>query len=264
MKLIQALPPWARVLFYFLVLALGTVVAGTVPVLQDFWFFMLLAVILSWLFLRAEGRTLRATRLLPEKKKHWFELGGGSLAGGTLAFITFALTVSLTGDQWKWIGVLDWGTVAILFLTCLWSSIVQEFVFRGYPFQLLHRHYGGAIAQWVVAIPFALMHLHPGLNNTEIVLTILTTTLGSLFFGMAYLKTGHLALPIGLHFGWNFIQALLPRVGGDNSEALISVHGNEDHYTFWTVLAPYIAIILLGTWLCTRLKTPNASEFHQV
>lgn len=254
MTLLLRLPAWAQVLIYFVIMALATQIAGMFPFLQDFWFFMLLALSLSWLFLRSEGRTLRDTHLLPERSIHWKQAAWGTLAGGAMSLTTFFITLQLTGDQWIWAGVTDWTYIGILFLTCLWSSVVQEFAFRGYPFQTLLKHYGTLVAQAVIAIPFALMHLHPGMNAAEISLTILTTGIGSLFFGIAYIKTRHLALPIGLHLGWNFVQALFPRTIGSGEKSLITLIGNTQHYTILNTIVPYVIIMLLGILLCSRLK----------
>jgi hypothetical protein len=42
-----------------------------------------------------------------------------------------------------------------------------------------------------------------------LVLATIDTVLGAILLGLAYLRTGSLALPIGIHFGWNWAQGSL-------------------------------------------------------
>lgn len=246
MKTSLKISSWLKVVLYFLMLGLATIIAFTVPALADFWFFMLVSVMCSWLLLRTEGQTLANLNLIPRIPQHWLQLLYGTLAGIVLLLITTVVTFLLTGDTWHFNKAIDPVYILITLLSCLWSSVVQEFVFRGYPFQTMLAHYGAWKAQVFVAIPFALMHMNTGMHFQEVAVTFLTTGLGSVLFGLAYIKTRHLALPVGIHMGWNFAQSLVPRVAGSKGTTLISVSGEIQHYTFLNLTAPYVVIILIA------------------
>lgn len=238
--------PWTRVLLYFIALGLATWASGKIPALNDFWFFMLVAVCCSWLLLRIDGRSLASVHLLPVAHRHWLQGLTGMLAGCAMLLITALFTFMLTGNRWHFKAEVNGISIAIAFLVCLWSSVVQEFAFRGYPFQTLAEHYGPWVAQGAIAVPFVLMHLRYGMNATTILTIVLTTSLGSFLFGLAYIKTRHLALPVGLHLGWNFAQTLIPRTICSNKAALISVSGELQDYTFFNVVIPYVIIMLIA------------------
>ena len=238
------LPAWLKVLLYFVVLALARFIAGVIPQLNDFLFFMLIALLLSWVFLWAEGKTLKALRLIPVRCRHWRQFLYGITGGLFMLIVTAAVTIYLTGDQWQFNRLPDPVYLLVTFLAVLWSAFVQEFVFRGYPFQTLVDHYGAWKAQLIIAIPFGLMHVDGTMDLQTFLITMMTTGLGSVLFGMAYLSTRHLALPMGLHFGWNYAQALIPRTAGATGTTVISVTGNPAHYSLWNVIAPFVAVVL--------------------
>lgn len=253
--------PWIRGLLYFVIMGVAMRTAGLVPLLNDFWFFFLVSVAVTGLLLRMEGRPLSSVHLLPRNGQHWRQWIGGILTGCGLLLVTAFITLFLTGDNWRVSNSLDPVYIAIVLLTCLWSSVVQEFVFRGYPFQTMLDHYGLWKAQLFVVIPFALMHMQAGMALSEILTTALTTGLGSVLFGMAYVKTRHLALPIGLHAGWNFAQALVPRAtGGNAARTLLIVSGDSDHYNFANVVAPYVFVILIAIGVLAKMREQKEGE----
>lgn len=249
-KIIKAIPIWLKVVLYFGMLALATVIAGTIPILNDFWFFVLVAAGLSDFFLRSANRSLLSLSFLPTRRLHWRQLLLGIIIGALMLIITAIWTLYLTGDAWHF-SKADPVFIIVALGGCLWSAFAQEFVFRGYPFQALINEYGAWTAQWVIIVPFAMMHFHHGMNLHDIALTTLTTGLGSLLFGLAYLCTRHLALPIGLHLGWNFMQSLFPRTAGSNGQTLITVSGNLTRYNFTNVLMPYIVVVILSILVLT-------------
>ncbi len=97
----------------------------------------------------------------------------------------------------------------------------EELVFRGYFFQNLIAGMGLLWAIIVSSLVFGLTHL----MNPE------STILGGLLIALitpqliyAYLKTGQLWLPMGLHLGWNFFQASIFgfAASGQDSPSMIS------------------------------------------
>ena len=57
---------------------------------------------------------------------------------------------------------------------------------------------------------FAAAHWgNPGMDGGTMVAAIVDTALGAILLGLAWLRTGRLALPIGIHLGWNWTQGTL-------------------------------------------------------
>jgi len=86
-------------------------------------------------------------------------------------------------------------------------ALFEELLFRGFVFQRLVDGAGPLIAQGVMAVLFALAHWdNPGMEGATQVWATLDTALGAILLGLAFLRSGSLALPIGIHFGWNWMQ----------------------------------------------------------
>lgn len=84
---------------------------------------------------------------------------------------------------------------------------LEELVFRGFVFQRLVDGVGAWLAQPLMAAYFVLTHSQGLAGAGELQwLAGLNIFIAGLAFGMAYLATRSLALPIALHFGLNFLQ----------------------------------------------------------
>jgi membrane protease YdiL (CAAX protease family) len=242
--ILQNTPVIIKVIGYFLIMWSATLLAGAMPSLNDFWFFLLISAAVSWLLLGAEGRKISELNFVPTKKRHWIQLLAGTATGIVMLLITLAITLVLTGDAWHFNQSVSIATLVVVLLANLASAFVQEFVFRGYPFQALLQRYGLWPAQLLIAIPFGMMHLHAGMHLSDLLLTMLTTGMGSLLFGLAYYKTRNLALPVGLHFGWNYAQALIPRTTLGAAGTLGFVTGHGTHYSAYIIVGPYLLVIV--------------------
>ncbi|ATL49253.1 hypothetical protein COR50_19895 [Chitinophaga caeni] len=244
---LQKIPVWLKVVLYFFILWLSTLLAALVPALNGFVFFLLVSVALGGLFLWSEDKSIFSLQFVPKSVRHWAQFFLGTVAGCGMLVLTTAITLQLTGDHWKFADQIRTGIILMTFVNTLFSAFVQEFVFRGYPFQALIRQYGTWIAQLAILIPFGFMHFHTGMTAAQMGLTMLTTGIGSILFGLAYIKTGHLMLPIGLHFGWNFAQSLIPRAASpeNGSYGLIQITSSQHTYHTWEIIAPYLLVASL-------------------
>jgi membrane protease YdiL (CAAX protease family) len=91
--------------------------------------------------------------------------------------------------------------------TFAWVALFEETLFRGFVFQRLAHGVGGWAAQGLVAAWFAYAHWgNPGMHGATKFWATLNIGLASILLGLAYLKTRSLALPIGIHLGWNWMQ----------------------------------------------------------
>lgn len=90
------------------------------------------------------------------------------------------------------------------------AVVLEELLFRGFLFQRLLDGTGVWFSQIVLALLFAFGHWdNPGMDGITKLVASVDLALGALIFGFAYIRTRSLALPIGLHLGWNYSQGML-------------------------------------------------------
>lgn len=91
-------------------------------------------------------------------------------------------------------------------------SIIEELLARGYQLRNLAEGLNmprigpgrAIIASWVISSSlFGLLHVF---NPNATWLSTIYLMLTGVFFGLGFVLTGRLGLPIGLHFAWNFVQ----------------------------------------------------------
>lgn len=95
---------------------------------------------------------------------------------------------------------------AMVFVLLLFGAIGEELMFRGYAFQIILN-----IARpYSTILPFAVLFAaaHTG-NLHASAMPIANTFLWGIILGYAYVRSGDLWLPIGIHFGWNLALPLL-------------------------------------------------------
>lgn len=137
----------------------------------------------------------------------WFrDLAIGGLIGTMLMLIP-ALFLGITGlVSWQWnpAGSSSLSSGLLLFAGV---AIAEELLFRGFIFQRLLTGIGTWPAQLVVAAFFLMTHLNnPGMTGGVKTLASINIFLASILFGLAFLRTRSLAMPLGIHFIANWIQ----------------------------------------------------------
>lgn len=89
---------------------------------------------------------------------------------------------------------------AAVVIVLILGALAEELMFRGYPFQRLVAGVGVAGAIVVFSVLFGVVHLsNPGASVWGLINTVAIGVL----FALAYLRTGALWLPWGIHFAWN-------------------------------------------------------------
>ncbi len=111
----------------------------------------------------------------------------------------------------------SWATLVFYLALLAVAAVGEELIFRGYAFQLLVQHLGPFATVLPVAVIFGLAHAS---NPHSSLLGIFNTILWGVILGFAFLRSRDLWLPIGLHFGWNFV---LPLFGVNLSGLTIDV-----------------------------------------
>ena len=113
-----------------------------------------------------------------------------------------------------------WSGFSILLI----AAITEELFFRGFLFQRLIQAFGNWPAQLIVAFLFLLTHINnPGMTGVLKTLASINIFIASIMFGIAYIKTASLAMPIGIHFMANFMQGTVLGFGvsGDKDPSLL-------------------------------------------
>lgn len=206
----------------------------------------------AWIFLRLERAPLASLGLLPNRVfLGRFALG---LLGGVVLLALLAGAVWLGGGYHleRVAGVSVWILLkgAWVFLAV---ALFEEVLFRGYAFQRAIRGMGPRAAQLVFALLFCLVHLsNDGMNGATMVVALLNIFLASLMLGYCYLRSGSLALPIGVHMGWNWAQSSLGFAGsGNTSKGFWTPVYHEQTSTWLTggafgLEASVLGIVVLG------------------
>ena len=161
------------------------------------------------LFLRAEDQPLASVGLRLDRRwgRQWL---AGILAGAAIMLVTALL--AWLGGGFRLVRVPAVGPAQLLSgaVVFLGVALAEELQFRGYLFQRLIEGLGPWGAQLLLAILFALDHWgNPGMTGATRAWASLNIGLAGILLGLCYLRTRSLALPIGLHLGWNWTQGCL-------------------------------------------------------
>ena len=135
------------------------------------------------------------------------EFAWGSALGLTMLAVVTALmmaagVVTLQLDPARSVGGVMWGLYAFA-----WAALLEELLFRGFVFQRLVDGIGARGAVAGMAALFAAGHWsNPGMEGAARIIGTVDIALAAVMLGLAWLRTRSLALPLGLHLGWNWAQ----------------------------------------------------------
>jgi uncharacterized protein len=166
--------------------------------------------VLTWAVTRIEHRSLASVGLrLDQTFVVQFLLG---TAFGMAMIAVIALVVYLC-DGFHLVRN-DTKTVLALCsdaMTCLAIAIFEEISFRGYGYQRTVDSIGAFRATVIIGIFFTIAHLPGNLDVPPVELTVALANifLAAVLLSLCYLRTGSLALPMGIHLGWNWLQGTL-------------------------------------------------------
>ena len=194
----------------------------------------------------------------------------GTALGVGLMLVTALVILALGGFHWERNAA---GSLRVL-LGGAWIflgvAVFEELAFRGYLFQRIVRGIGKWPAQLLMAGLFALAHWqNPGMEGGTRIWASLNIALAAILLGLALLKTQSLALPVGIHLGWNWAQGSLLGFGvsGTRGQGFLSpvFHHRPEWLTGGNFgpEASVPSIIILGAaciWLAMRKTAPTAAE----
>ena len=164
----------------------------------------------------------------------------GFLIGLTLFAMYFIIIYTVAGTRWVWAPEASIGGVILVLLGFVAGSCAEELGFRGYPLRRLEKAFGLWVAQAIVAVAFIFYHVALGWPWAN---AILGTGVGSLLFGMAAIASRGLAVPIGLHAAWNFVDWA---IGGKGSAGLWMPVTEHDRSSFLPSEISFLAVTGFG------------------
>lgn len=210
-------PAWRAFLFYLAASGAYRLLLGAVPGFPLTAGLLAVLVLTSWIFLALEARSLPTLGLRPGWA--WArDYALGLAAGAGIILATASLAWAGGGfhlSRGAGAGALAQGAVFYLM-----PALSEELAFRGYIFQRVEWSLGTRGGLALMSLLFALAHLpNPGMEGWTGVLAFLNIFLAGAILGLAYLGTRSLALPMGLHLGWNWCQGALLGFGVSGTRA---------------------------------------------
>jgi uncharacterized protein len=149
-------------------------------------------------------------------RRWWTDLGFGLVLGALLLFGVLAVELAMgwanvTGSFAPSPGQPFVATILVGVVAVAAVAFGEEASYRGYPIKNLAE--GVAKARWGIVIAVVIPAIYFGLshatNENATWLSTFNIVIFGLLFGTGYVLTGELALPIGLHFGWDFVQGFV-------------------------------------------------------
>ena len=179
------------------------------PWLPTRWFSAGAVLLLTWGCLNLEGRPLVSVGLRPDAR--WArQFLAGTLGGcGIMALIAGG---AYLGGGFHLARTPGAGPAPLLLGLWLYLAVAfkEELLFRGYLFQRLEQGLGARLATALLALMFAGAHWgNPGMAGPARIWASLNIAIAAVLLSLGYLRTRSLALPIGLHLGWNWTQGVL-------------------------------------------------------
>jgi membrane protease YdiL (CAAX protease family) len=157
--------------------------------------------------LSADGASLSALGLALDRRRLG-ELSTGFVVTATLFLAVAAVQSAMVGATWQFTGTR--GLAGALFDLPLVLCLVlgEELLFRGAALRSLRAIAGDRWAIGLTAMAFGAYHvLGTHYWAMGLAFQFLMPAIGGLLFAWAAVRSGGLALPIGLHLGGNWVQA---------------------------------------------------------
>jgi membrane protease YdiL (CAAX protease family) len=233
----------------------------------------------GWLMLRFIDRRPFVSIGLKLSSNASKELLQGTLLGSGMMSIIFVIEYSMgiVHIEFRDMTILQGG---VIFLNSLLLYITvgygEEFLFRGYVFQIFVEGTNKIIATLTIALIFAFAHSK---NPNVSLFGLINVGLAGIWLSIAYFKTKALWLPIGLHISWNFFQGFVYSfpVSGTTSEkeqigkAIISgpewftggAFGPEGGALATIILIVGTLVILKWNWITTAEGFWNYEEWRE-
>jgi membrane protease YdiL (CAAX protease family) len=223
---------------------------------------------LSWLLLRLEGRRLDAIGF-DQPRRRALEFLVGFAAFGTAAALQQLALALAEGDRFVVNPTVHVRSLLDGLRFTVNSVLYEELVFRGYLLYRIARRIGDRRAVWLSAAAFGVYHWFSyGVigNPVAMVYVLLLTGMFGYLWARAFVVTGSIAAPIGLHFGWNAVSYLVFSAGPTGAALLVPASGasrieaTTPAATLGVNVALPVAAAACGLWVLRRRTRTSAPE----
>jgi membrane protease YdiL (CAAX protease family) len=178
---------------------------------------------LSWVLLRVERKPLSVLGF-DRPRRRALEFGAGLLVAGGFVALQQLLGGLAAGHGWARNPAFGLASALESLRFNVNSVLFEELTFRGYLLYQAIRRLGPTRACVLSAAAFGVYHWFSyevlGEPVTMAYVFLLTGAAG-LMFARAFQRTGSLALPIGLHLGWNLVTILVFSNGPIGDQLLV-------------------------------------------
>ena len=217
-----------KIIGFVFLLVVALLLTALLPLPKSLEAFTLIAAVLvvTWICLRLEKEPFPSIGL-NFTPGFLIETLLGTLFGILLILLSALSIKAFGGFTWIRNPQVNLNTLFYALGQFLLVSLFEELLFRGYAFQRAVRGLGKTNALMLFGLFFVVAHWsNPGMAGSAKVWASLNIGLASVLLGLAWIKTESLALPIGIHLGWNWAQGSLLGFG-------VSGHTSQG---FWTPL----------------------------
>lgn len=181
----------------------------------------------------------------------------GFVIGLIMVVSQVLITLCFGHYQIKWAEKINLINYLPFFFLYFFAAFREELVFRSYTLRRLNYATGPVIAITFMTVLFIAEHIIAGV---EWKMAFLGNGLGALLFSIAALKTKGLALPLGLHFAWNFGQWLFGLKTGQSIGMPVIESGFESQVQI-VAIAAYAFVMVVGIiFICMFYKDKNLAE----
>ena len=208
--------------------------------------------------------------MFPFQSGFWKDFLFGFALAAVAMLIIFAIE---TGTGWLTVEARAWQQSSadiwlrgawLALLTNVFVAITEETIYRGYLLTGLTAVWGKWIGLIVMSILFALPHLLVSdAGGTNPLLFNLLLMIPGIVLGLAYLRSGALWLPIGIHLAWNLFQDEILNLTADSAHVIAALTTQQG--PVWIVGTDYgvelglagifgMGFVFAGIWLWTRKR----------
>jgi len=187
---------------------------------------LMISWLLLWLFFK---KGLPVLGLVPTQDR-LFNLFFGILIAAVCCSLYYLSFTFFATNRWK---LNNEFTGQKLLASSWWtlnSVLFEELIFRGALLYILIKKLGVRIACITSAVCFGFYHWFTSGalgNPLQMTIVFILTGIWGAMFAMAFARTKSLYLPIGLHFGWNFISTVIFSQGPLGNQFLIISGGQK-------------------------------------
>ncbi|MBD8530318.1 MULTISPECIES: CPBP family intramembrane glutamic endopeptidase [unclassified Massilia] len=175
----------------------------------------------------------------------WRELGSGIGIGALLA--VSCSVILLASGAWSVTGLAAPGVMLKPLPEQIMVALFEEILFRAVIFRLLEQSWGMKTALVGSTLLFVLAHMP---NDGFSLLAATMTGVASLVFTFAWLVTRRLWLPVGLHFGWNYLldAGIAVPVSGHAARGWVQVAASGPEWLTGGAYGIEASVVTLVAW----------------